>query len=169
MLFRSGTALFYKILASAYPSGAPIANGTILPADASPAGRMTITVNAYDAYDNPRAGEAAAVLSAVPVGSSLFPGLLMNSFRTNTGANGGILMNVGSGTDSVSDVYYGVGQEVTFTLTGSAGTITQTPDLTFLATIHTVDHYRLDLSSYSFLAGANVTATVKAQIGRAHV
>ena len=156
----AATGYKYRIYAFTYPGGVPIADNTMIAADASPSGAFNITVDAYDPYDNVKAGEAGVGLIPVRMSGSLTAGLVRNSGRTELGLVGGPLLSLASGTDTLTNVYYTTGQNIQFALSGSTGTVAVTPTLSFQNTIHSVDHYALSLATSTPTAGATDAATI---------
>lgn len=152
----------YRLYAFSYPAGTPLADNTFLPADGSPTGAFNVRIDAFDPYDNSKAGEGGVGLVPVPVnGAGKNNGYIANSGRSTTFAYGPILQ-LASGTDTLSQVYYNVAQTIKLGLSNSQGTIAVTPTLAFQNTIHTVHYYSVQLASANPVAGTSVGLTVRA-------
>jgi len=121
---------------------------------------FTVTVSAFDAYENSRAGDTN--LQLVPVYAS--------GTQTNIGwfqpASYAQNLNTSSGSVTTSAIYYNVGHAITLSLSGMSGgvTITQTPTISFTPTQKTIASYSLVPSSTSITAGSNnLTTTILAR------
>ena len=97
---------------------------------------MTIKIYAYDSYDNSKPGESGISLIPVRMSGALNTGIFANSGRQLLGS--GPLLSLTSGIDTLTNVYYNVGQTIQFGLSGSYGNVAVTPTLAFQNTIHTV-------------------------------
>ena len=113
-----------------------------------------VTIEAYDNYDNPRAGDGN--LTLVPV---------REAGVTNTGNFSGNFnaINTGSGSAVVTGLTYNVGHTISFDVTGGSANVSTSDQIAFTSTIHTVDHYAVVPAARVTAGAANTNVTVTAK------